>query len=122
LTRFWQSSKTPSTAMLCTFASCSEYICARWKALIRPCGESMNTLIRSLPRRACSAADPVSPEVAPTMFSTPPVRSSAYSSACPRNCIAMSLKASVGPSDSPTRVIPPPIGVSGTGVAKTEDE
>ncbi len=108
--------------MLCTFASCSEYICARWNGLIRPCGESMNTLIRSLPRRACSAADPVSPDVAPTMFSTPPVRSSAYSSAWPRNCIAMSLNARVGPSDRPTSVIPSPIDRSGTGSANTAGE
>jgi hypothetical protein len=34
----------PRTAMLKMLASCSEYICARWKALILPCGESMKTL------------------------------------------------------------------------------
>ena len=48
--------------------SCSEYICARWKALMRPCGESMNTWMPFLPRIAYSAAEPVSPEVAPRMF------------------------------------------------------
>ncbi len=33
----------PVTAMLKMLSSCSEYICARWKALILPCGDSMNT-------------------------------------------------------------------------------
>ena len=39
----WAWSNTPRTAMLWMFSSCSEYICARWKALMRPCGDSMNT-------------------------------------------------------------------------------
>src|SRR5260370_23682126 len=64
LTMSWQSSNTPRTAMLKMFASCSEYICAAWKALMRPYGESMKTCTFFLPRSAYSAEDPVSPEVA----------------------------------------------------------
>ena len=37
-------------------------------ALMRPCGESMKTLMFFLPRIAYSAAEPVSPEVAPRML------------------------------------------------------
>ncbi len=54
------------------FASASEYICAVWNGLMRPFGESMNTLSPRLPRIAYSAAEPVSPEVAPRMFSARP--------------------------------------------------
>jgi len=35
-----------------------------------------------------------------------PARSKAYSNACPRNCMAMSLNASVGPFDSPRTCSP----------------
>jgi hypothetical protein len=68
----WQSSNTPRTAMLKMFGSCSENICARWNALMRPCGDSMNTRTPCLPRIAYSAALPVSPDVAPRMFSWRP--------------------------------------------------
>ena len=50
------------------FGSCSENICARWKLDMRPFGDSMNTRMPFLPRIAYSAAEPVSPEVAPRMF------------------------------------------------------
>ena len=75
-------------------------ICARWKALIRPAGESMNTRRCWRPRMAYSAALPVSPEVAPTMFSQRSCLSSVYSNSRPSSCMAMSLKASVGPLES----------------------
>ena len=89
----------PSTAMLWMFSSCRLYICARWNALILPSGDIMNTWMPSLPRRAYSAAEPVSPLVAPTMFRVCPSRFKTYSKALPKNCMAMSLKASVGPLD-----------------------
>ena len=57
-----------------------------------------------LPRIAYSAALPVSPEVAPKMFSVSPVFASAYSNRFPSSCIAMSLKARVGPFDRPCRI------------------
>jgi hypothetical protein len=69
----WQSSNTPSTAMLKMFGSCRLNICAVWKALIFLCGDSMKTRMPRLPRIAYSAALPVSPEVAPKMFSSAPV-------------------------------------------------
>ena len=67
---------------------------------MRPCGDSMNTCTPCLPRIAYSAAPPVSPEVAPRMFRCSPRRASSYSNSAPSSCIAMSLKASVGPLDS----------------------
>lgn len=66
-----------------------------------PCsGDSMKTRTPRLPRIAYSAAEPVSPEVAPRMFNSPWVLSSTYSNRLPRSCIAMSLNASVGPFES----------------------
>ena len=58
--------------MLNMFGSCSENICAVWNGLILRCGDSMNTRMPRLPRIAYSAAEPVSPEVAPRMLSSPP--------------------------------------------------
>ena len=80
---------------------------------MRPCGDSMNTRTPRLPRIAYSAALPVSPEVAPRMLSCRPVRASWYSNSWPSNCIAMSLKASVGPLDSACRYTPGSSGFSG---------
>jgi hypothetical protein len=86
--------------MLKMFGSCRLNIWAVWNALILRCGLSMNTRMPSLPRIAYSAALPVSPEVAPRMLSFR--RASAYSNRLPSSCIAMSLKASVGPLDRPS--------------------
>ena len=69
---------------------------------MRPSGESMKTWTPRLPLSAYSAALPVSPEVAPSTFSVRPRRASSYSKALPRNCIATSLNASVGPFDRPS--------------------
>ncbi len=80
---------------------------------MRPCGLSMKTRMPRLPRIACSAALPVSPEVAPRMFECSPRRASSYSNSAPSNCIAMSLKASVGPLDSATSATPPSSRFSG---------
>ena len=107
-TMSWAWSNVPRTAMLKMFGSESEYICARWKALMRPCGESMKTRIPFLPRMAYSAADPVSPEVAPRMFSSRPSRARRCSKSAPRYCIAMSLKARVGPFESSRSPSPSP--------------
>ena len=66
---------------------------------MRPYGEVMNTRTPCLPRMAYSAALPVSPLVAPRMLSSSPRRPSSYSNRLPSSCMAMSLKASVGPLD-----------------------
>ena len=58
----------------------------------------MSMALRS--RQASIAADPVSPEVAPTIVTRFPSRASTCSNSRPRICIAMSLKASVGPWNS----------------------
>ena len=102
-TTSWQSSKTPSTAMLKMLGSASEYICARWKGLMRPRGESMNTFTRDFPFSACSAAEPVSPLVAPRTLSLLSCFSSTCSKRFPISCIAMSLNASVGPLEHARR-------------------
>jgi len=70
---------------------------------MRPAGDSMKTFTLLLPFRACSAAEPVSPLVAPRMLSVRPWRSSTDSKSCPRSCIAMSLDASVGPFEQASR-------------------
>ena len=51
-------------------------------------------------RQASMAAEPVSPEVAPTMVMRSPRLASTWSNSRPSSCIAMSLKASVGPWNS----------------------
>jgi len=94
-------------------ASCRLNICACWKGLMRPWGLSMKTLTPFLPRMAYSAALPVSPDVAPRMFSVSPRRPSSYSNSAPSNCIAMSLKARVGPLDRPCSAMCSPSQVSG---------
>ncbi len=96
------------------FGSCRLNICACWNGLIRPSGESMKTRMPRLPLSACSAALPVSPEVAPRTLSLPPRRPSSYSKALPTNCMAMSLNASVGPFDKPRTNTPGSRGRSGT--------
>jgi hypothetical protein len=95
------------------FSSSRLNICACWNGLIRPLGESMKTRTPRLPRSACSAALPVSPEVAPRTLSVRPRRASSCSNALPRNCIAMSLNASVGPFESPSTKTPGSSGRSG---------
>ena len=106
LTMSWQSSNTPSMAMLWMFSSIRLNICACWKALMRPCGLSMNTRTPRLPRMAYSAALPVSPLVAPKMLSCAPRRANSYSKRLPSNCMAMSLKAKVGPLDKASKHTP----------------
>ena len=59
-----------------------------------------------LPRTAYSAAEPVSPEVAPRMFRVSPRRPSSYSNRLPSSCIATSLNARVGPFESCSRCSP----------------
>ena len=72
---------------------------------MRPFGLVMKTRTPFLPRIAYSAALPVSPEVAPKMFSASPRRANSYSNKLPNNCMAMSLKAKVGPLDKASRYI-----------------
>jgi len=48
-------------------------------------------------RQASMAAEPVSPLVAPTMVMRSPRLASTWSNSRPSSCMAMSLKASVGP-------------------------
>jgi hypothetical protein len=58
----------------------------------------MSMLARS--RQASMAAEPVSPEVAPTIVTRWPRWASTWSNSRPSSCSAMSLKASVGPWNS----------------------
>ena len=57
----------------------------------------MNTFTPFFPRMAYSAAEPVSPEVAPKILVVSPFLASTYSKRLPSNCMAMSLNANVGP-------------------------
>ena len=56
--------------------------------------------IVSRSRQASMAAEPVSPEVAPTMVICPERRFSSVSKNLPSSCRAMSLNAKVGPQKS----------------------
>ena len=56
--------------------------------------------VRSRPAKASMAAPPVSPEVAPTMVARCPRSASTWSISRASNCMATSLKASVGPWNS----------------------
>ena len=102
----WQPSNMLSMARLKMFGWSRLYICARWNGLMRPLGLSMNTRMPCLPTMAASAAGPVSPEVAPRMFSSVPDRARAYWNRLPSSCMARSLKARVGPWDRPSRCTP----------------
>ena len=57
-----------------------------------------------LPRMAYSVAEPVSSEVAPRMLISSPFFANTYSNRLPSNCMAMSLKASVGLKYSEARL------------------
>ena len=74
----WQVSNVPSIAMAWTFASTGVVIWRRCTSETRPLGKRINTLAASKPRKASIAADPVSPEVAPTMVTCSPRRASAF--------------------------------------------
>ena len=97
------------------FASVRENIWACWKGVMRPAGVSMTTAMPSRPRIAYSAELPVSPLVAPTIVIHEPRRASSYSKSSPSSCIAMSLKAAVGPLDRwPSHSGPSPMRPTGT--------
>ena len=68
----------------------------------------------SRPLKASMAADPVSPEVAPTTVIRLPFAASTWSKSRARICIATSLKASVGPWKSSSSQSFAPVWVSGT--------
>jgi hypothetical protein len=63
----------------------------------------MKTFTRLDPFNAYSAAEPVSPLVAPRMLRRRSWRSRALSKRPPSSCSAMSLNASVGPLESCSR-------------------
>ena len=72
----------------------------------------MSMVLRS--RTASMAAEPVSPEVAPTMVACWCRAVSVWSSMRPSSCSATSLKASVGPWNSSSRCRPlSPSGFTG---------
>ena len=73
----------------------------------------MNTWMPARPRIAYSAALPVSPEVAPRMFSSLFCSRSTCSKSAPSSCMATSLNASVGPLDSFSSARPGSSGASG---------
>ena len=66
------------------------------------------------PAQASIAAEPVSPEVAPTMVTRASRAVSTWSNRRPSTCIAMSLKASVGPWNSSCTNRPVSSWISGT--------
>ena len=96
-TRSWQSSKLPSMAKLWTLGAMTVVIWRRCTSETRPLGCSMKISTRSRSRQASIAAEPVSPEVAPTMVTRCFLRASTASNSRPTTCSAKSLKASVGP-------------------------
>ena len=112
-TRSWQSSKLPSTATLCTLADGTVVIWRRCTSVTRPrgCNTKMSRASRS--RQASMAAEPVSPEVAPTIVTRSPRRASSWSNSRPTSCRAMSLKARVGPRNSSMSQIPSSSATSG---------
>ena len=57
----------------------------------------INKSTEAKPLKASIAAEPVSPDVAPTMVTFSPRRFNATSNIWPINCIATSLNANVGP-------------------------
>ena len=99
-TRSWQSSKLPATARLVTFGASTVVICRRCTGETRPSGCSIVMRARESPATAAIAALPVSPLVAPTMVMRWSRASSTWSNMRPRNCMATSLNASVGPWNS----------------------
>ena len=99
-TNAWQSSKVPSIASACTLASGAVVIIRRCTSEMRPCGNSTTTSTWPRPRNASTAAPPVSPDVATTMVVRSDVCCSTWSISRATNCIARSLKASVGPWNS----------------------
>ncbi len=84
-------------AMLRTFGASTVVICRRCTSLVRPSGWRMTMSTASRSRQASMAAEPVSPEVAPTMVMRSPRLASTWSNSRPTSCSAMSLKARVGP-------------------------
>ena len=99
-TRFWQSSKVPSIATAWMLVSFGVVIIRRCTSETRPLGNRMMQSTAVEPRNASIAAPPVSPEVAPTMVSRSLRCASVKSISRASNCIARSLKASVGPWNS----------------------
>ena len=63
----WQSSKEPFTATQATLASVAVVMNRRCTSLMRPSGKSATTLTFLRPRKASTAAPPVSPDVAHRM-------------------------------------------------------
>ncbi|OHB33740.1 MAG: hypothetical protein A2882_05475 [Phenylobacterium sp. RIFCSPHIGHO2_01_FULL_70_10] len=66
-TMAWQSSKVPWTDTQRTFGSAAVVMKRRWTSEMRPSGNSTQTRTWSRPRKASTAAPPVSPEVAQRM-------------------------------------------------------
>ena len=64
LTMAWQSSNDPFTATQAMLVSVAVVMKRRCTSLMRPSGKSTTTLTFLAPRKASTAAPPVSPEVA----------------------------------------------------------
>ncbi len=63
----WQSSKSPATATQRTLSSAAVVMKRRWTSEIRPSGNITTILVLDRPRKASTAAPPVSPDVAQRM-------------------------------------------------------
>ena len=75
--------EVPSIAIACAFAASTVVICRRCTSEMRPCGYRMKMSTRSRSRQASIAAEPVSPEVAPTIVTCSPRRASTESNSRP---------------------------------------
>src|SRR5579862_7391959 len=101
-------------ASACTLLSAAVVIMRRCTSEMRPCGNSTTTSTWARPRNASTAAPPVSPDVATTMVVRSARFCSTWSISRARNCIARSLKASVGPWNSSSTNRLGPSWISGT--------
>ncbi|MNL61065.1 hypothetical protein D3C87_1849380 [compost metagenome] len=63
----WQSSNEPWIETQATFLSVAVVMNRRWTSLIRPSGKRATMRALERPRKASTAAPPVSPEVAQMM-------------------------------------------------------
>ena len=106
--------------MLATFGAATVVICRRCTSLVRSCGCRMAISMRSRPAQASIAAEPVSPEVAPTIVTRASRAASTWSNSRPSSCSAMSLNDSVGPWNSSCTNRPVSSWTSGTTAGMAE--
>ena len=110
----WQSSKVPATATQRTLSSAAVVMNRRWTSEMRPSGNMATMRVLARPRKASTAAPPVSPEVAHRMVWVRPDWPSTWSDRRASSCMATSLKARLGPWNNSAMKPPGAIWVRGT--------